>query len=112
MSRAGGGALSKQRFPRVTAAHAAWLATQKDPALVAPPIADAPFVFPRRMRTEDCWRVMFNYDDAAGRWMYHPGDVVEVLGNDMAWHPGIVTYSRSYEDGAKKSTEGSSSRRW
>jgi hypothetical protein len=94
----------EERFPRISCRHAKWLdrtAKQPDAEQKVSKPTDADHkttkVFPRRVRVEDCWRVMRKYRN--GQFHYSPGDVVEVLGNDMAWHPGVVTFSRSYQDG-------------
>ena len=97
-----------ERFSRISDGHAQWLeATARDAhateKVLAPTDPNDPIrrVFPRRVRVEDCWRVMSKYSGAYpdGRFHYSPGNFVEVLGNDMAWHPGVVTYSRSYQEG-------------
>ena len=62
-----------------------------------PQLPDVRGVFPRRIRTEDAWRVMRGF--CLRRFHYCPGDVVQVRGIDMEWYPGVVTYSRSYADG-------------
>ena len=109
-------------FPRVTRAHARelareeraarhmaelvraaqgagqrWLAASKH-ALEEQRRADAG-VFANRVPMDDAWHVMAHYvgTAASGKFVYHAGDVVEVLGPDLRWHRCIVAYSPTFE---------------
>ena len=60
---------------------------------------DSSLAIKNRAPIEDAWRVMQHFEGTAtdGQFIFHPGDLVEVLGNDMAWHPGIVCYAPTYD---------------
>ena len=86
-----------ERFPHTTVRHFDWLKKKLTPAKHKGLGGgnDVVDIITHRMRIEDCWPAMKSH--FKGRFHYKPGDVVEVRGQDLVWHAGVVTYSRAYE---------------